>query len=582
MVGKGQRDQESFWLAFSPKLVRSTFALGAMALRPDTMEGRHALKSLAVFTGAMMGTFYLSNLAYNHSQGNNIDPLSHEALMPINPTAGKKFLATQTPLGYIGVGGQTRAAMQLFGNASTTLWRREPGNFWKNDQFDNPIMNWYMGRGAPGIQLGQDLIEVTTGANANPYRDIGSPSDYFKEEAQNFLPFFAQNILEAQDMKSGLLNAGVSSLGPRYAPFSESERRDQRLQAMGFTMLDGTPAQKIEDLNKEQRAQYYEKWPVSKVGPDDNVTKYFNQVSGAEDQFNADIAQAALNVKSNKMTKEQFKNFYNDRTKEKFAAIEGIKNSFNVMPADRGGFSGSVMDYINSKNNRPEDKAVSDFYNASSSVPLKSDGSVDFEGITAAKQKILDSLNPAQRQYVERMTSKQSSVPVDELVNEYDIVKDITRPYFDSDTRVFELMKQNSGFFGQFQNYDAYQKYIQNTAMESGLTPDTLQGLLSSKVKDVKVFDSLRSEYKRIQRLQDPNLDRALTEWYGLEPANRYDFALSGYGSDEGAALSPAIAANSKLNNANQAAMFALGLGSSFNKQSFASRKYTRPTRSLS
>ena len=85
-----------------------------------------------------------------------------------------------------------------------------------------------------------------------------------------------------------------------------------------------------------------------------------------------------------------------------------------------------------------------------------------------------------------------------------------------------------------------------------------MQGLLSSKVKDVKLFDQLRLEYKRLQRLQDPNLDRALTEWYGMEPANRYDYMLSGMGSDAGAALSPAIAANKSLNNGNNAAKFAL------------------------
>ena len=194
------------------------------------------------------------------------------------------------------------------------------------------------------------------------------------------------------------------------------------------------------------------------------------------------------------------------------------------------------------------------------------------------KEKVLNSLDPAQRQYVEKMVTRASQKPVDELVTEYDIVKDITRPYFESDDRIFEYFRQSSGFFAQFQTYEAYQKFIADTAAQSGLTPDTMQGLLSSKVKDVKLFDQLRLEYKRLQRLQDPNLDRALTEWYGMEPANRYDYMLSGMGSDAGAALSPAIAANKSLNNGNNAAKFALANASNYKP---VKRKYYRPQRSL-
>ena len=581
MVSKSQRDWESFWLAFSPKLVRSTFALGAMATRIDTQEGRHAARALGVFMGAAMGTFYLSNLAYQHATGNPIDPLSEEALTPINPTAGKKFLSTETPIGYLGIGGQWRAAAQLFGNSAAALWYREPGNFLKMDQFDNPIMNWYIGRGAPGIQFGQDIIEASTGANANPYAEIGGPSDLFKAQAQNFLPFFAQNMLEAEDMKTGMLQAGIGSFGPRYSPFSEAERRDMRVQKMGFLKDDGTPAEKITDLNREQKSQYYEQFPVSKITSKDNVTKMFSQIDDAELRFNSEVAEMSLNVQAGRMSKIEFREWYQKRNTEKFAQIGQIKNDFSVMPADRGGFSGSVTEYIASKNTRPEDRAVDAYYAISSSVPLKDDGTVDFEGINKARAELLRDLPPNQRQYVERMTNKGSQISDNTIVQEYDIIKEVTKDYWESDTRAFEYFKQNSGFFAQFNNYEAYQKWEQKTAMEYGITPETLGSFLSKNIPDVKKFNTVKSEYKKLQRLQNPYLDRALVEWYGMEPANRYDYILSGYGSDAGAAMAPAIYNDSSLNSANRTTKLALQLRQGNAPRNYTSRKFYRPQRSL-
>lgn len=581
MVSKSQRDWESFWLAFSPKLVRSTFALGAMAIRIDTQEGKHAARSLGVFMGTAMGLFYLSNLAYQHANGNPIDPLSEEARWPINPTAGKKFLSTETPIGYLGVGGQWRAAAQLLGNSATTLWHREPGNFIKMDQFDNPIANWYMGRGAPGIQFGQDIVEATTGANANPYAEIGGPGDLFKAQAQNFLPFFAQNLLEAEDMKSGALQAGIGSFGPRYSPFSEAERRDMRVQKMGFLKDDGTPAEKITDLNREQKSQYYEKFPVSKITSKDNVTKMFSQIDDAELRFNSEVAEMSLNVQAGRMSKIEFREWYQKRNTEKFAQIGQIKNDFSVMPADRGGFSGSVTEYIASKNTRPEDRAVDAYYAISSSVPLKDDGTVDFEGINKARAELLRDLPPNQRQYVERMTNKGSQISDNTIVQEYDIIKEVTKDYWESDTRAFEYFKQNSGFFAQFNNYEAYQKWEQKTAMEYGITPETLGSFLSKNIPDVKKFNTVKSEYKKLQRLQNPYLDRALVEWYGMEPANRYDYILSGYGSDAGAAMAPAIYNDSSLNSANRTTKLALQLRQGNAPRNYTSRKFYRPQRSL-
>ena len=307
----------------------------------------------------------------------------------------------------------------------------------------------------------------------------------------------------------------------------------------------------------------------------------FSQIDDAELRFNSEVAEMSLNVQAGRMSKIEFREWYQKRNTEKFAQIGQIKNDFSVMPADRGGFSGSVTEYIASKNTRPEDRAVDAYYAISSSVPLKDDGTVDFEGINKARAELLRDLPPNQRQYVERMTNKGSQISDNTIVQEYDIIKEVTKDYWESDTRAFEYFKQNSGFFAQFNNYEAYQKWEQKTAMEYGITPETLGSFLSKNIPDVKKFNTVKSEYKKLQRLQNPYLDRALVEWYGMEPANRYDYILSGYGSDAGAAMAPAIYNDSSLNSANRTTKLALQLRQGNAPRNYTSRKFYRPQRSL-
>lgn len=286
----------------------------------------------------------------------------------------------------------------------------------------------------------------------------------------------------------------------------------------------------------------------------------FNLIDDANTEFDTDVNNMAANVQMGKMTKLQFREWYQTRQKDKFSRINQIKADFSVMDANRPGFKGSVTDYIASKNVTAEDKAVDAFYAISGNTPLLADGTVDFDGIDAKKKALLQSLTPAQRAYVERMTNKPSQTPDNKMVSEYDIVKDITKPYWEASGAVFDAVKASSGFLSQFANYDAYQNWIAATSQEYGLTPDTVGAFIESKIPDVKKFNEVMSNYKKAMRLTNPYLDRALTEWYGMEPANRLDFVLSGYGSDAGVSAAGAIYNGSDVGSRKNSTQLALAL----------------------
>ena len=579
MVAKGQRDVESTILAFSPKLTRSVIGLVGMTLKPTTAEGQQAIRSLVALAAFSGGIIYAANYYLN---GKDVADES------VNPTTGRKFMAVKTGMGYIGIGGLHRAMAQLIGNSAETIKTGSAGNFLTWDQQDNPLLNFYIGRSAPGVTLGQNTIEATTGVNSNPYNEVHglfglgdwkagviptSATGLVPITAKSMIPFTAQAMIDGQDLKQ----AAVGMNGLRVTPFSRSEETQMRLVAAGYKDLDGNPIQKVSQLNREQRAKFFNDFPVERVNKDDNITKMYSAIDQEESTFLGQLNYFSSLVDSGKMSKEQFRVWFNDAKVQKVNRVNGIKQAFSLMPADRPGFDGSVTDYINSKTTTEEDKAVANWYSIPSSIKLRDDGTVDFDAISKARTNLLSSLPPAKRAYVERMTTKESQIAQNKTVTEYDIVKDIVKPYFESDETVFAQIKSSSGFLSQFKDYAGYQEWIVKLAQESGVTPETMQSIVESKVPDIKGMNKILSYYRKAMKLSNPQLDRALTEWYGMQPANPIDYTLSQYGMDTPPEYDESLLTNRRTNSRR----VATALGMQLRGQQRLTQQYHRPTISL-
>lgn len=583
MVDSNHRDFESVWMAFSPKLFRSTVALFGMAMKPNTREGRVALRTLSFMASGTVATFYMLNKMNGASD--------EEALDSINPSSGKKFLAVKSKDDgtYYGIGGQVRAISSLLYNTGETLKNRDFQNFSSWNQFDNPILNFYTSRGAPAVSFSQNVIESSTGVNANPFEEVNGPKGMLVTTARDSLPFIAQNYLQGKDILGGdpadpqYSNASLiaSANGLRTVPFSRAEERDLTIESQGFKMSDGSPAKKVTDLNNQQKEEFYNNYPVYKIDPkNDNVTKYFTAIDNINKEFDKQVNTMTMAVDNGNMNKEQFRKWYKDANSTRYAAINGVKEGFSTLPADRSGFKGSVTDYLNNRNMRPEDKAVNDYYSISSNAPMLPNGQIDFDALAKKKNDFMKGLSPETRTYVEEMTSSARRDRAENaLMTEYDIVKQITKPYFEAENEVFNYMRGASKFFSQFNDIEQYKTWLDSTAQEMGITTDTLSAVLGSKYPDIKAFDKIETNYKKVLRLSNPQMDRALVDWYGLEPANRLEYTLGNFGLTGGEELATSVASNSGMNSTKRD----LALGLSLKNQGYqrVNYKFRRPYYSL-
>ena len=208
-VGPNQRAVESMWLAFSPRLARSTFALVGDALRPGTPQGQEALRSLVQLAAGATGLYIASGIALGKSQA--------EIEAGLNPLNGKKFLSHEVNGDWIGIGGQIRSITQLIGKTFA-----DPEGLTKGNQFDNPLIGFYMSRGAPAYNIVGGTVEAATGGkvNALPFEDIDSLADLGKHIGKSSLPFAIQGRVEGQNTITSI--AGL--FGARTSAQTVSER----------------------------------------------------------------------------------------------------------------------------------------------------------------------------------------------------------------------------------------------------------------------------------------------------------------------------------------------------------------------
>lgn len=212
-VGPKQREVESLWMAFSPRLFRSTAALIGDAMRPNTPQGRAALRSLVGTAAATTGLYIASGYALGKSE--------EEIKRGLDPTQGKKFLSHEINGDWIGVGGQIRSIIQLIGTSFAAASDGNLDRFKQIDLQDNPLLAFYSTRGAPALNITLAGAEAVTQGRVNtlPYDTIDSLPDLAKHLGTAALPFAIQGVLEGQNVETSL----ASLFGARTSPQTTNE-----------------------------------------------------------------------------------------------------------------------------------------------------------------------------------------------------------------------------------------------------------------------------------------------------------------------------------------------------------------------
>lgn len=227
-----QRGLESVLLAFSPRLLRSTAALMYDAVHLNTQRGRRAFRSLASLAAASVGVYIAAGLGAGYSW--------EEITTGLNPLNGKKFLSYNVNGDWIGLGGQVRAISQLLAAIAvpaTSELGLTPGpglagynEFVTNNPYDNPLLSFYMARGAPALTVAGGGIEAFTGKDVMPYVQIGHGNfidritDYADHIGTSALPFAVQGYMEGQQWETVL----ASMVGARTSAGTPTELAQAR------------------------------------------------------------------------------------------------------------------------------------------------------------------------------------------------------------------------------------------------------------------------------------------------------------------------------------------------------------------
>jgi hypothetical protein len=240
-VGPGARQAENLWLAFSPRLLRSTIAIVADGiLNPTSPQGKRAWRTLGTWAAGAHGMYVLSGMA----MGKDWDELA-EGLNPLN---GKRYLSHQINGDWVGIGGQVRAMMQLMYGLTMGAYQ-EPSNLVAPNLQDNPLLRFLSGRGAVGLNLVGGAVEAGTGGkvNALQFDDVDGPLDYLAHLGTSAMPFVVQGLLEGEQWPT----AGAAMVGARTSPETAYDRR--RVERMAEARRQGFEVEEWSDLEGDER-----------------------------------------------------------------------------------------------------------------------------------------------------------------------------------------------------------------------------------------------------------------------------------------------------------------------------------------
>ena len=233
-TGARQRAFEGMWIGLSPRLMRSTIALGVDVMRvarrgPQDARGRAALSRLAMMaSGISFGYFWIGGL---------LGKSEEEIREGLNPLNGKKFLSHEINGQWIGLGGQMRAILQLLAGVYSAAAPAEAIPFGLEDKplsdilttngQANPLLKYIIDRGAPMLQATAMTAEGITRANLSGYEQVDGAMDVLSTYGTNVLPFTVQGIIEGDS----ILGSVTGVFGARSSPVTPSEEREDFVEA---------------------------------------------------------------------------------------------------------------------------------------------------------------------------------------------------------------------------------------------------------------------------------------------------------------------------------------------------------------
>lgn len=482
-VGSRQRQVESLWGAFAPKLLRSSASVIGDLRNPTTQQGREAWKALSALVGATLAVYILT--------GYELGKSPDEVKQGLNPLNGKRFLSHQMSNGdWIGLGGQVRAMIQLLSASGVAVWDAAHGDpsglndFRKLDPQQNPLLAFWSSRGAPGYSLTKAIID-----------NLDSPPDLAKAVAESMLPFPVQSHLRGEDYVTGIAGVGGlrTSAGTPYE--AVINRLDElHVPPSQFFNEPGTRQQAI--AQHPELGRLYAAWQASRRSG--SVTQQRSQ--SIIDNARAQITKIGDAVRSEQISPSQIK-----------STIQGVLNQERIVRAAELGQSWQT-DRLAPLYAMYDDPKYQD-----------ATGQPDFNLVAQAQEDYLQQ-HPELRQAWEQnqfvpVTNDPVEVALDaakRLVNTPSQVGTYTYSYYGVDTELWQGMQQQYPELKSFATADDYSRARSLEALQLGQDPADRLG----QDPYWKQFTDSRTTYRDTLMDQHPEVAAALRVFYGVNVPN--------------------------------------------------------------
>jgi len=494
-VGPKQSAVESTWMAFSPRLLRSTVSLFYMAVKPWTREGREALRSLTQLGAGAMAMYYVVGLALGKS---------HEEIKEgYDPTKGKQFLSYNINGDWIGVGGQVRALSQaLIAITSAAGGGENARKLLELNAYENPIIKLWFSRGAPFLRMTQGGIEYATGGevNAAPYDSINTAPDLLKHLGTSFVPFSVQGKMEGEQA----VTTAFAFQGFRTSPATAAEARNE---ARGVVMMRLGYSGKFSDLPQDLQSHV-------------NAQQ---EVRDAQELVNERSRQRGSGYQVYREKKEKLdRNFRNmvvrlsqSEKLSDFRARYGVlQNERAIAKANIRAIHAEDLEWIDEQepSSHPFDVAFDD-YMAKIGDPALEDpltGDYDFDERMRRERAFQATYGDAMLRRV-REYMYRNQTPIEE---ELRTVRNYLRPYWQIKSR---FLQGNPGVSRLLDQIEQNQKPGGNLATALRLAKHPL----------VKRYRSYVRTQRADLRMRSPRTGMYLVAWYDRKPSNSREMTMA-------------------------------------------------------
>ena len=460
-VGPKQRAGESVWLAFSPKLLRSTIAVVSDAVRATrretlalptrvpvvrkvaryeakraTVQQRESLKLLTRMIAGIGGIYVSAGLAMGKSE--------REISQGLNPLSGGKFLSYEINGQWIGVGGQYRALLQFATELTSAL---APGGedinvLASRNILENPIAKGISYRGAPGLGIAGAVVEGVTQQKVDvlPFDDIDSLADVPLHIGKSSLPFVLQGILEGDNTESAIF--GGFGLRTRALSPADDVRllRQEQLDLRGID-LEWTD----ENLDLRIKQEIDELPPVKEALEERNVMyeerqSEYQAVKEEQERINDDFKQKVEARFENLGPGKEFRGTLKTLYAERSGGLDTVRESdrykeatefFEEKDSARYGFNKALEDYTAALYDEELEDEILGTYN--------------YDERSRRLENLRDQYGPTRIEDIAEYLKRHAPAPI----RRYEFDMDFMRPYF-------EIGRNTASKFGYEKIWDRY------------------------------------------------------------------------------------------------------------------------------